>query len=200
MNATAVESVLRSLPAVADVAVIAHPDAMGTRRVVAYIVSRFGMRYTDSELRASVRAALPRRCVPQRIVELPAIVRDHDGSVVHGALRSPFAASTHACRHVAPGSQTEMLMADAWCEALGVPQVSLTDNFFRIGGTSLLCFRVIESLRRSTGRRLNPRVLLAGTLEQAAAEFDGQPIQARPLQTSEPAGVLARLKGIISGI
>ncbi len=197
--ADAVEAALLTHPAVTDVAVTTHPDASGALRVVAYVVTRPGVRYTDTELRASVRALLPRRCVPQRIVEVPTLTRMESGSVVYDALVSPFRPGSGRAQFVGPRSPSEEMMAATWREILGIAQVSIADNFFRLGGTSLLCFRVVEAIRRSTGRSLNPRVLLVGTLEQAAAEYDRQPAGTPAATGPSSAAPPARLTGIVAG-
>ena len=193
----AVEAALCAHPAVADAAVAAHRDAAGTLRVVAYVVARPGAHHTDTDLRNAVRTRLPRRCVPQRIVSLPAINRAADGSVVRHALPTPFAGAQGAGQFIAPRTPDEALLAAAWQQVLGLERVSATDNFFRLGGTSLLCFRVVEQVRRTSGKVLNPRALLVGTLEQAAAGLgQGPPAAAAP---AEPVGMLSRLKGVIAG-
>ena len=63
---------------------------------------------------------------------------------------------------------------DVWTEVLGIQRVGRDDNFFARGGTSLSCFRAIELIRRRTSVRLSPRVLLTGTLAQAAEQLAGR--------------------------
>ncbi len=200
-SSTAIEEAVRQHPSVAEAAVAMHPDASGKLRVVAYVVPRPGARYTETELRTSARTRLPRRCVPQRIVELSALPIDARGVVRYEALLSPFAAAASATvQQVAPRNESEAMLAEAWKAALGVEQVSVLDNFFRLGGTSLLCFRVVEQVRKSTGRHLNPRALLVGTLEQAAAELATQSASTSSgaATAQESSGMFSRLKGLIS--
>ena len=74
---------------------------------------------------------------------------------------------------VLPSTPVEERVADILRILLGLGQVGANDNFFMLGGFSLLCFRLIERVQRDTGVRLSPRLLLLGTLEQAAAQLSG---------------------------
>lgn len=188
---------------VAAAAITSHPDASGARLLVAYVVLRPGARFAEIEIRAVARQHLPQPCVPRRFVEVSALPRLDDGTVRYGELENPFQSRASARAEMqAPRNETEAMLANAWKLVLGVETVELQDNFFRLGGTSLLCFRVVEQVRTATGLHLNPRALLIGTLEQAAAELtsrqaqQGQPDFAG--SRDEPqAGVLARLRGLI---
>jgi hypothetical protein len=71
--------------------------------------------------------------------------------------------------HVEPRTAMESLVAEIWKEALGVPRVSVHDNFFDIGGHSLLSMHVLARLEKATGGGLGPRDLVFQTLEQLAA-------------------------------
>jgi hypothetical protein len=86
------------------------------------------------------------------------------------------------------------LLARLWTEALGLPRVGRHDNFFALGGYSLLCFQVLERIERETGRRVSPRLLLLDSLDQVAAQLDRME---RPAGDS-PAG-LARQGGVGGG-
>jgi hypothetical protein len=86
-------------------------------------------------------------------------------------LVSPFAAEAAMRELISPRNAAEQMLADTWRAALGVDTIDVRDNFFMLGGSSLLCFRVIEHLKHQSGIALSPRVLLLGTLEQAAAQL-----------------------------
>ncbi|MCC7053620.1 MAG: amino acid adenylation domain-containing protein [Gemmatimonadaceae bacterium] len=199
VRAAAVERAIAGHAAVADAAVAVHRDARGNRRLVGYVVPVPGRHVTETELRAAVRARLPRRCIPHRFAEVAAIPRRVDGRVIRDALGSPFAPSATDHASGAPRTATEVLLASQWRAVLELEQVAVGDNFFHLGGTSLLCFRVIEQVRRATGRVLNPRSLLVGTLGQVAAELDRD----APTPADAPApvgGVLSRIRELARGI
>jgi hypothetical protein len=78
---------------------------------------------------------------------------------------------------------------------LAAPRVGLGDNFFDLGGSSLLCFQFVDRVARDRGVRVSPRVVLLGTLEQVAAELDGAaaggPAPAGPAAEGPAAGTTA---------
>ena len=78
--------------------------------------------------------------------------------------------TTSSCPRATTGS---VLVAELWARSLRVPRVSAHDNFFDLGGHSLLCLEVIAELERRSGVRLNPRDMLFGTLEAVASRLPG---------------------------
>jgi acyl carrier protein len=64
------------------------------------------------------------------------------------------------------------MVARIWSDLLGVERVGRRDNFFDLGGHSLLSMRVVHRIEERTGARLNPRALILDTLEQVAAEVE----------------------------
>ncbi len=194
-----VDEVIAAHPGVADVSVRPALDRAGRTRLVAYLVLQPTADVNDSEIRALVRKQLPARMVPAVIVRVDRIPRDATGRVAPDKLPMPFAPTIAAL--IAPRSESEIRVAAAWTEMLGVPRVSVTDNFFSLGGYSLLCFRLIDRLQSETGVRLSPRSLLLGTLEQVAGALDQARVTASP-NDSEPApmgGTFSRLKTLLRG-
>jgi len=165
------EAALMAHAAVADAAVAAREDRPGEVRVTAYVVAHPGAAYTDSELRAHLRARVPEALLPQNVVELAALPRRPDGTVDRAALPAPARASTGP--KVEPRTDAEKLVAALWRQALGVLSVSVSDNFFELGGHSLACLQMLARLERETGKRLSPRAVLLDSLEQLAARVGG---------------------------
>jgi acyl carrier protein len=75
---------------------------------------------------------------------------------------------------VAPQTPTEVRIAEVWQRVLGVSEISTADNFFDIGGHSLLSMRVVAEIDRVIGAKLNPRVMFLESLKQIAAQCDRQ--------------------------
>ena len=206
IGAATIEAAMTADASIRECAVAIRRDVSGVPRLVAYVVagavaSDGAARSSDATLRATVRSVLPRRCVPLRIMDVPAIPRLPDGTVDVDALASPFGSvgAAAADQPVAPRNDAEQLVVDAVRTVLGVENVSVTDNFFRIGGTSLLCFRVVDTVKRASGRHLNPRALLVGTLEQAASELAATPPAAISSNGADrSSGVFSKFKGLIS--
>jgi acyl transferase domain-containing protein len=172
-NLGRLEAVLRAHPAVADAYAVAG-TRRGERRVVVFVVHRPAEDATVTELRRFVKGKVDMDWVPREFVELDALPRDARGEVDAAALPDPFSDDDG---HVAPRTPTEKLIADIWQDVLGVKRVGLHDNFFDIGGHSLLAIRAITAVRRHTGAQLNQAIMVLQTLEQVARECD---LRARP--------------------
>jgi hypothetical protein len=165
--------VLGREPAIRQAIVAVHEDRIGDKRLVAYVVYEPGESMTASELRRSLRERLPDFMVPSLVVELDALPLTQNGKVDRKALPNPFAhAMMRDDEFVEPRTPTEQFIAGVWREILGVERVSARDNFFALGGHSLLSVRVLHRLESRIGRRLNPRAMILQTLEQIAAEAD----------------------------
>jgi hypothetical protein len=179
----------------------------GGARLVAYFAPRPGASFTETELRRHLRGLLPEDMVPKRFVQLPSLPLNGDGKVDESKLPSPFAAAQ--IEFVAPRTENERAIAELFCEALNLPRVSVYDNFFDLGGHSLLCFRVLERIEKRLHVRLSPRVLLLNSLEQVAAQLQpqaaaaGSAAPAPPPTSGEPGGlkgrVLKKLQGFWRG-
>jgi acyl carrier protein len=164
-----IESVLREHPAVAAAAVTAHFDRPGERRLLAHVVWQPDRHATVSELRRFLRGRLSEDRVPQNIVELDALPVGADGAIERSRLHDPFGVADD---YVAPRTETEKIIAKTWQEVLGIDRVGLHDNFFDVGGHSLLAMRVIVRTEKKLGVRLNNAIMVLQTLEQVAAECD----------------------------
>jgi len=177
----------------------------GAPRLVAFFANVPGESFTDTELRRQLRGLLPEFMVPQVFIELESLPITEDGAIDHASLPAPFG-SERAVEFVAPRSATERRLAEIFAEALKVPHVGVYDNFFDLGGHSLLCFRVIERIERELGKRLSPRTLLLNSLEQVATELDGgaqkavpslQPVPHAAAEPRAQGGLFKRLQGLL---
>jgi non-ribosomal peptide synthetase component F len=178
----------------------------GAPRLVAYFAHVPGQSFTDTELRRQLRSLLPELMVPQVFVELEVLPVTPEGAIDYARLPAPFGSDLGG-EFVAPRSVVEQRLAQIFSEALRVPRVGIYDNFFDLGGHSLLCFRVIERIERELGKRLSPRTLLLNSLEQVASELDAGALKAVPEQPrAEPRAsdephlrgrILKRLQGFL---
>jgi amino acid adenylation domain-containing protein len=168
-----IEAVLARHPGVAECVVVVRDDGAGDKRIVAYCVYRGAEEPTASELRKFLRADLPEYMVPHLFVGLPALPLTDNRKVDRKALPDPFDSKVEARDElIPPRTATEQLVAEVWRELLKSDRISASDNFFEIGGHSLLSMQVIVRLERRTGHRLGPRTLVFSTLEQIAAKID----------------------------
>jgi hypothetical protein len=159
---------------------------------VAYVVYAPNAHVTVSELRRFLKSRVPAALVPATFVALEALPRDAGGAVDRAALPDPFGAADD---YVAPRTDTEKMIAEVWMEVLGIGRVSVYDNFFDIGGHSLLAVRVVTRVDKRIGVRLNQAIVVLQTLEQIAAECDKRrqaPGVATPSEAVPGGGGLAK--------
>jgi len=164
-----VEDVLRRCSAIYDVVVRSFDDG-AARRLVAYFVPDPDEFVTQSEIRRFAREELPPELVPQQLVEMDELPRSATG-VDRRGLVDPMAPVD---RLVPPRTNTERAIAKIWQDALGMERVGITDNFFDLGGHSLLSVRVIMQTERKLGVRLTQATMVMGTLEQIARDLESQ--------------------------
>jgi len=187
-----IEGILRSLPGVIDAAIAEHRDRRGTVSLVAHLQPRpdsTGPRAAEGSgpgpsvaaIRTGMLGRAPHTHLPFRVTTATELPRRGDGTLDRLRLPSPFASAGSSLESDAPRGEAEQVLAQVWCEVLGIRAVSRHDNFFSFGGTSLLCFRVIDRIRERTGVRLSPRALLVGTFEQVAKDLSREQ-ESKPYQ------------------
>jgi hypothetical protein len=164
-----IEAALRAHEAIRESAAVAKEDRPGEIRILAYVCYHDGQSPTVSELRRYLRKALPEALVPANIVELDALPKDPAGRLLRGELPDPFAPED---AYVAPRTEMERTITGIYQEALGIERVGVHDNFFDIGGHSLLALRVVNKIAKLTGVRLNQPTIVLQTVEQIAAECE----------------------------
>jgi acyl carrier protein len=147
-----IESVLARHPDVREAVVIAVEVAPGDRRLVAYHVAANGRLAPATELRDFLRRELPEPMVPSAFVSLAKLPLTPNGKVDRKALPDPEGiAAPLDTAYVAPRTETERAIVDIWCALLRVERVGLHDNFFDLGGHSLLVVQAQARLRDALG-------------------------------------------------
>ncbi len=161
-----IEAVLCRLEAVRDAAVLLREDAPGRQRLVAYVVVGSGDVTTDT-LKVALADRLPAYMIPSITVFLEALPLTPHGKVDRKALPEPQERAAAALDlNARPGSDLERKLAAIWSEVLEVESVGLHDNFFDLGGHSLLLMPVISEVKRQVGVELDPGDLVLPTLRQ----------------------------------
>jgi aspartate racemase len=142
-----IEAVLRLHGDVKQSCVVAQP-ANGGKRLAAYFVpSDSGP--SPEELRDFVASQLPQHMVPALFVALPSLPLSEHGKVDRAALAKLGVAPNQDSTPIGlPGSQLERTVAQLWKRILKVPNVGLDDNFFDLGGDSLLLVAVHSNLQK----------------------------------------------------
>ncbi|HLM66703.1 MAG TPA: amino acid adenylation domain-containing protein, partial [Longimicrobium sp.] len=165
-----IEAALRAQPSVREAVVIAHRMASGDARLAAYVVPAEGTPPTAPALREALKRILPEYMVPAGFVALDALPLTRNAKVDRRALPVPDWGADARGDYVAPRDAVELELAGIWQACLGVPRVGVTDEFFALGGSSLLTVRVVDRVEARFGARVPLSVLLAGgTVEAMAA-------------------------------
>ncbi len=144
-----IESVLGKHEHVKEVAVTAREDAPGSKRLVAYIVSKNGVQPTVSEFHGFLKEQLPDYMVPSYFVFLDQMPLTPNGKIDRKALPAPDqeSAAVSATEYIAPRTPTEEKLARIWSQVLGVEKIGVNDNFFELGGHSLLATQLVSRIR-----------------------------------------------------
>lgn len=165
-----VESSLLRREGVAKAVVVACEDPAGGRRLVAYVVA-VGTTATEPALRSALRASLPDYMIPSAFVFLDELPLTRNGKVDRKALPVPGAAEDRrGAEYVAPRSPLEGALAEIVGEVLKLDRVGAHDDFFSLGGHSLLMIRLVGQIRRDLGVSLPLNVVFrAPTVAQLAS-------------------------------
>ncbi len=149
-----IEAALRTHPAVQDVLVLIDGEG-ATKRILAYAVGAPGEALTPGDLRDHVRGRLPDAMIPAAILVLDAFPRTPNGKIDRKALARPEA---ERAAPVAPRTVTEEVLAEIWSEVLN-RAVGVEDDFFALGGQSILATQVVARARRRFEIDLGVRAL-----------------------------------------
>jgi natural product biosynthesis luciferase-like monooxygenase protein len=142
-----IEAAMTALDAVRDAVVVAREDRAGDKRLVAYVIPQTGAVRDGAALRASLAAQMPDFLVPAHVVFLDAFPLTPNNKIDRRALPSVQDAAAAPRVMATPATQTEEIVVEIWREVLRSDGVGTDDNFFDIGGDSLLAAQVLSLLR-----------------------------------------------------
>jgi len=129
---------------------VADEDASGNKRLVAYAVATHQPGASTGELRDHLKQTLTEYMVPSLFVQIEALPLTPNGKVNRKALPKPEVQTAAAGDTSAePHTDAEILLSQIWGEVLGLAQVGVRDNFFDLGGHSLMITRILSRLRES---------------------------------------------------
>jgi len=154
--------------------VVARQDSGGEKRLVAYVVSDAECDPSPVGLRDFLGGLLPEYMIPTAFVRLAALPLTAHGKIDRAALPEPDPANTlQDAGSTEPGTETEQRVAEMVGELLNLEAIALEDNFFLLGGHSLLGAQLIARLRQAFGVDITLRSLFeAPTIAALAAELD----------------------------
>jgi acyl carrier protein len=165
-----IETVLARHPGVNENVVLVREDTLGDQRLVAYVVCAEGVPFDSESARATLREKLPEYMLPNHFVALDALPLTPNGKVDRNALPAPVTAvDAPDDGSAALMSPDEQRVADAWREVLGAQRIGLRDNFFDLGGHSLLLVKLQARLQCEFSTELPLVELFQRTTVQAQA-------------------------------
>ncbi len=178
-----VESAMMTCPGVRQGAVIPFRDAAGTHSLAGYYVCDADL---SQQLRKHLSSRLPDHAIPAFLVRLESLPLTPNGKLDRRALPSPQTKSDQLKQPKEPRDETQRRLAQIWCEALGLQSVGIRDDFFRLGGHSLLLMHVASRIQSDFGIELSLKTLFEKTtIEGLAARIAAS--EARPrLAVSTP--------------
>lgn len=167
-------TVLDRHASVAASRVVARQDACCEKHLVAYVVPNPGTEPAAGDLRSFLEKELPHYMVPSVFVQLESFPLTPNGKVDRAALPMPTSENTLRDEvFTAARTPVEQRLAVMLSSLLGLEQVSVNDNFFMLGGHSLLGTQLISQIRGAFGVDLALRTLFESpTIEQLAAEVE----------------------------
>ncbi|MDH3958511.1 MAG: amino acid adenylation domain-containing protein [Actinomycetota bacterium] len=170
IEAAAIEAELSSHPDVRQAAVMARPLAgRAGAQLVAYAVPS-GPAFDPRAVTETLRGALPDYMVPDVLIALDGIPQLPNGKLDTASLPDPRVQGGDLdTGHVSPRTPEEALLADIWRDLLGVATVGIHDDFFALGGDSIVSIRMVSRARQA-GLHIEPgRIATDSTIEQLAA-------------------------------
>ncbi len=177
-----IQTALCRQPEVRQAVVLVHEPAPGDKRIIAYVTPPAADRLPDAAaLRAQLARELPEYMVPSAIMPLAAFPLTANGKIDRQALPPPAEPGAVPAA-AAPRTVTEEILAEIWRDVLRLPRVGIHDNFFQLGGHSLLVTQALARVQQAFEIELPLRLAfeaptiagLAGHLEQAlAGEIEG---------------------------
>ncbi|WNG46961.1 amino acid adenylation domain-containing protein [Archangium minus] len=140
-----IEAALRSEPSVREAVVVVRKGAQGEAKLVAYVVPAAGAPAPSLRtLREGLGAKLPEYMVPAALVVMEALPLNTSGKVDRKALPAPEQSREVPDRYEPPRTPEERSLAEVWAQVLGHERVGIHDDFFELGGDSILAIQIIS--------------------------------------------------------
>jgi len=176
-----IETAIVTHPAVIQACVIAHTEAGANPRLAAYYVANFGQQPSTRELSEFLATRLPAQMMPAFYQRLAVFPLTPNGKVDRSALPAPRAGSSLPDRRSLDAATTlEDLVASIWRVVLKARAVGLDDNFFDVGGTSLLLIAVRTGLQEQLDRQIPVTWMFECTTIRALASRLGESTEPSP--------------------
>ncbi len=165
-----IEAVLTGHDAVRDAVVITIDDDRAGKRLIAYVVCRESV--PSLHLRGYLRALLPHYMIPAQFIKLEAMPLTPNGKIDYRQLQHMSRSEDDEHAFLSPSTVMEHRIAGIWKQVLGVERVGVRDNFFDLGGHSLMAIKAVSQIERAIGVRVPLREFFGQTLGQFSASCE----------------------------
>jgi amino acid adenylation domain-containing protein len=165
-----IESVLGQHSEVREAVVTVGANASGDQRLAGYVVLQHGSAPSKHDLRSFLGKKLPRYMVPSEFVFLGSLPLTPNGKVDYRALPKPNHEHVEDDQYVEARDEIECRLCRVWSELLRIDRIRLDDDFFAIGGHSLLASKLFARLDEEFGRSLPVGILFAAPTVRLLAE------------------------------
>ncbi|MEP1743960.1 MAG: amino acid adenylation domain-containing protein [Kangiellaceae bacterium] len=169
-----IESKITEMASVKQCVVIVREDHPGDQKIVAYYQANNESLVDKQTLRKVLTECLPNYMIPHVFVEIKEFPLSPNGKIARKLLPPPEITDLDLNDDfVAPESKVEILLAAIWRELLGVEKISVYDKFIELGGHSLLALEAAFKAKELHQLDIDPASLIRDTLEQVAANIEG---------------------------
>ena len=175
-----VESCLRAAPGVRDAAAVVYTAAHGERDLIAFAVMNTGAGGERDKMRPYLEQRLPPHMTPSDVMVVDEIPQTPNGKIDRSALiRLREEAVTRKARS-APQTHTEQSLSEIWRGVLSLSEVGIDDDFFELGGNSILGMKLIARVTEKYDIQLRVLALLKNSTIKSMGQLVDQLVSARP--------------------
>jgi amino acid adenylation domain-containing protein len=153
------EQLLNQHEAIADTAVTTQPDSQNQPQIVAYLIPQNDSIPDQQTLITYLRQQLPTYMMPAAFVALDTFPKTSNGKINYRALPAPIWQTSDTTQYEAPRTPIEETLAGLFTDLTSVPKVGLYDNFFQLGGHSLLITQLASRIQTIFEVELSLRAL-----------------------------------------
>jgi acyl carrier protein len=172
-----IESALQTHKSLKQIYVTSHADELGAKRLVAYYVTVGNANVSALDLKKFLAGKVPQFMIPAAFVQLAALPLSPNGKVDRKALPTPVISSSTATQ---TSTELERSISELWQRILRVERIGLDDNFFDLGGDSLLLVAVHSNLQKSLQIAIPVTDLFEFTTIRTLASHLGEKQSTRP--------------------
>ncbi|MCW3112752.1 MAG: amino acid adenylation protein, partial [Segetibacter sp.] len=140
-----IENVLQESGLVKQAVVLVKEDANGNTRLIGYVVAE---ELDKQSIINFLSGKLPRYMIPDAWIKADSIPLNSNGKIDKTSLADSYTVELISNEYVAPSSETENKLAEIWQNILKVRKVGVHDEFFELGGSSLLAVRLVSAIRK----------------------------------------------------